>query len=191
MTDHPPCITLRQASEDRRPRRPRRGAVLAAAATAGVLGVACVPRVPVSPGDSSAPEEVRWTVFDGGVEVPISGNGTYTIRRGEEITVWFHAKDSQGLESISLSASTGWGCEGGGIGQTVGPGLAFPDSTTFTPDSNGAVPVSSIKVTTVGPGPYPCGAGLSFVGGTTSLRGRAASWGGGVTTATLDVSITP
>jgi hypothetical protein len=164
-----------------------RPALVAAVAALGLVACAKVPK-PAS--DATPPELVSWTIFDNGSTVDITGNGTYTVPASRSITVWFHGKDSQGLQKISLSNSVGWSCVSGNLGQNVGPGLVVPDTATFTPDANNMVPVEAFRVTTVA-GPYSCSSGFTFAGGSAGLIGTATNWSNQTSTASLTVKITP
>jgi hypothetical protein len=161
------------------------GAALLAAALLGACST-----VPKPASDATPPEAGRWTVFDGGGQVDITGNGSYAIHASNAITVWFHGHDSQGLHKVSLADSVGWSCVSGGLGQQVGPGLAVPDVATFSPDANNMVPVEGLRATTVS-GPYTCSSGFAFAGGTAALVGTATNWSNQTTTNTLHVSIAP
>ena len=170
-------------------RSPRR---LAGISIVALLALVSCSRV-LLPASDSTPPTLRWNVQNviDSTSQDFSGNGTLTVRVGDRYRVTLFADDPQGVHIISLAASTGWSCVSGDIGQNSGPGLAVPETQTFSPDSDGYVLTTALILRNAPVGPFSCPAGWTFTGATTTFIGSAENYYGGAVTGHLVFDVEP
>ena len=153
-----------------------------------LVAAACAcPDVKV-PASDATPPNISWTVTNNKTNAfaDFTGNATVPARWGDDFSVRMVVNDPEGVGEISLAVTIEHSCSG----QQVGPGLASPDVTTQSRDSNGRACTQLSKQVDLD-FRLSCPGGGAFQSGTANLLAKGENFYGGVMSATLRFDITP
>ena len=152
------------------------------------IATACTCPQAKLPASDATPPMLTWIVTNNVSKAVqnLSGNTTLSVKWGDNYSVKMVVDDPGGVHKISLATIVEHWCGG----THVGPGLASPDETTQSPDSNNMVCTELYKLSDLD-FRLGCPGGGTFTSGKADLMASGENFFNGVTTATLTFNIVP
>ncbi|HEX7905585.1 MAG TPA: hypothetical protein VF487_17055 [Chitinophagaceae bacterium] len=142
--------------------------------------------------NDTTPPTIDWTVQNktSGVETKVNGNGSVSVKRGDELTVTGCVNDDGGVKELKSSSNFGYSCSANGIGQNVGPSLGVVETIPLGLDANGKAWSRYCKISALTTN-FNCSQGFNYSGGSYSLHLDGKNFANLTATATLVINVKP
>jgi len=142
--------------------------------------------------NDTTPPTIDWTVIDktSGVETKVNGNGTVSVKHGDDLTVTACVNDDGGVKELKSSSNFGYSCSANGIGQNVGPSLGVVETTPLGLDADGKAWSRYCRISALSTD-FTCSQGFNFNSGSYSLHLEGKNFANLSANATLVIKVNP